>query len=122
VRWYDEKGLTLIELLVTVAAIAVISAIAVPSFVSMLDESQQAVAHRNAQNIAMVCSVAVAAGNETIPAAANLDEALDLLFEGVTGNDNFVNRRFELTDMSAEDREAAKPYLRFAGGVIIYSP
>ena len=118
----SDKGLTLIELLVTIAAISVISAIAVPSFVDMLAESQRTVAQRNAQNIAMVCSVALAAGNETIPAAENLDAALDLLFDGVMGNDSFVTQRFQLKDMSEEDREAAESFLRFESGMIIYSP
>lgn len=50
--WSNEKGFTLVELIIVIAILAVVAAIAVPNIMNSVDDSRKAADKTNAQTIA----------------------------------------------------------------------
>ena len=117
----NGRGLSLVEILVTISVIGVISAIAVPIVTQFSEKASRSAAKRNAQLIAAAVSEAVSAGNTTILTAGDKDAAVALVLSGlpVTVNVNGTSVRLNL---AAEDAENAKPYLAYENRILLYRP
>ena len=120
-RYCFNRGFSLIELLVVITIIGIIAGIGVGYFAGLRDEAGAVTVRRNAQTIAQVAAAAQASGNVDIAAAANLDEALTLLFNGASkGAGVFSDMEFRVSELSESDKERAKVYLDFEDGTITY--
>ena len=115
-------GFSLVELLVVISVIAVIAAIAISSVKGIIENGAKSTARRNAQSIAQVAAAAQAAGNSTIEAAANLSDAIDIVYDGAQGQGEFTDMEFGISQLGIEDLAQAKGYLEFSNGRILYNP
>ena len=82
-----EKGFSLIELVVVVAVLAILSAIAIPSFTSINKKARWSAAQNTIASVAKACAVKYANG-ETSPTfpATSLDGYSTFLFGGSATN------------------------------------
>ena len=117
----NRRALSLVELLVMIAVIAVITAIAIPMLTNVFQRSQDSAARRNAQAIAGVASSASAAGSTAIAAAVDKEAAVTLLTEGITGEGQFAENVF-MVNLKAEERERTMKYLVFQDGTLEFNP
>jgi prepilin-type N-terminal cleavage/methylation domain-containing protein len=115
------QGFSLIELLVSIAIIAIIAGIAIPVISSIIQRGQETAARRNAQSIAGLASSASAAGNLELSAAVDKTTAVDLLVAGVTGEGQFAGNLFVI-HLKDNERERAMQYLEFKDGTLGFDP
>ena len=117
------SGFSLVELLVVIAVIGIIAALSIATISGLINNTGEIQAKRNAQTIAQVASAAQAAGNSTIEAAADLDEAVTIVYNNTaTGAGSFTDMDFSLSKISLQDIDNAKQFLTFASGRIQYVP
>ena len=117
------KGFSLVELLVVIAVIGLIAAIAIPRISNIIGNTDEIQNRRNAQTIATVASAAQAAGDNAIAAAADLDEAVDIVYNGsATGAGSFHDMSFTMDQVGVDELAAAKDYLTYDGASIQYTP
>lgn len=112
-------GLSLVELLVVIAVIGFFSALAIPTVTNIVSGSQDAVAKRNAQNIAMVASVAEVMGEQVFKDVNTLEGAVELVVTGASSH--FSNASFDAGDLTEDDKRQAMRFLRFEQGILLYS-
>jgi prepilin-type N-terminal cleavage/methylation domain-containing protein len=116
-----SRGFTLIEIIVTIAVLAVVTSIAVPFISVTLQKSRELAARRNAQAIAGLASSASAAGNREVESAASKEDAVDLLVGGVQGEGQFSDNTF-MVNLKEKDRERTLKYLEFNGETLAFDP
>lgn len=117
----SNRAYTLIEMMVSIAVIALIAGIAVPMISSIFQRSEETAARRNAQTIAGIASTASAAGNTEISSAADKDAAVNLLVAGVHGQGQFAESVF-IVNLENEDRVKALKFLEFKDGTLAFDP
>jgi len=110
-----KAGFSLVEMLVVIAVIGIIAAIAVPNIGRINDSAKEAVARRNAQNLASVFASAQAAGlrfGGTSTATAAITTAI-VTGAKVTEKGPFENTWFGVPGLTDTDRTAAEKYLAY---------
>lgn len=101
--WANEKGFTLIELIIVIAILAIISAIAVPNILSAVDNSRKTADITSAKVIADAASQVVAKYEDASAAAYTFAAPLNVTSTVATGapgaagtaNDFFVHKFFQ---------------------------
>jgi type IV pilus assembly protein PilA len=78
-RLKDQRGMTLIELLAVIVILGIISAIAVPSILGLIDNSRKDAVVANAQQMVNSAKLAVA-GDDTVRPAANASKVIPLKY------------------------------------------
>lgn len=112
-----NAGLSLIELQVAVAVIALLAAICVPQLPRLTEQARHAKGRQNAQSLALVLNAANAAGVEF----SSLETALAEVGrpEGVASS---TGTRYALSSLSTAELNEAKQYLSFSDGMFVYQP
>jgi len=114
-----RRGFGLAELVITLSVIGVLTALAAPMFSILRDSAGSEKSKRNAHHLAQLAATAVAAGDQTIPAAGSLDAAVQLIVDGVSIDDIIAGMSFQL-DLSEEEITEAKKHLHFTDGNLIF--
>lgn len=115
-------GVTILELLVTIAIIGVVASIVLPSLPMVLGETKQARNRRNAQNIVSLYNNARSSGATGIDTSSK-ETIIAALMQGISVNDPasaFDGHRFALGTMESSAVSEVKPYIRLSGGVLDY--
>ncbi|MGI9240242.1 MAG: type IV pilin protein, partial [Verrucomicrobiales bacterium] len=114
----NQRGFSLVEMLVVIMVIGILAAIAIPLITNVLARSNEATIQRNAQSVAALASQAMHAGNTSLNDAATKEEALTLLVDGVTGADSFENVLFRLP-LSPNEQTRVLPFLVHDGNGLL---
>ncbi len=117
----SQRGFSLVEMLITIAVIAIIAGISVPMMSKVFTNSQDSAARRNAQTIAGVASSAVAAGSTAINDAADKNAAVELLTTGINGAGQFAENVFVI-NLDEDSRDQTLKYLEFKDGQLAFDP
>jgi len=110
-----KAGFSLVEMLVVIAVIGIIAAIAVPNIGRINDSAKEAVARRNAQNLASVFASAQAAGLRLGGASVAPAVITTAIVTGakVIEKGPFENTWFGVPGLTTADQTAAVKYLSF---------
>lgn len=107
-RTRDERGFSLVEMLVVIAVIGVITAIAVPSIGAISDKASTAKAKRNAQTI---CSLYGSARSVGVTFAAT--DKSGITDELIAGKSGAVLGEFTMSPLSEIEKQAALAYVSY---------
>ncbi|MDG2122719.1 MAG: hypothetical protein P8J87_03415 [Verrucomicrobiales bacterium] len=118
-RFALQAGLTFVELIAIVAIVGFVLAMTIPVISGIISGATNATGKRNAQNIALVASVAQVIGSNAFEGINDLDGAVDRLIEG--NHPSFARAKFAVNDLDDAEIAAAMLFLRFEHGTIIYS-
>jgi len=110
-----KAGFSLVEMLVVIAVIGIIAAIAVPNIGRINDSAKEAVARRNAQNLASVFASAQAAGLRLGGASVAPAVITTAIVTGakVIEKGPFENTWFGVPGLTTADQTAAVKYLSY---------
>jgi prepilin-type N-terminal cleavage/methylation domain-containing protein len=115
----DPQGFSLLELLMTVAIIAVMTALILPSLGGQREAYSNIKTKRNAQQLVAEFAVARAAGID-FSVAGDLDATLANLQAGAVATTGvFAGRRFGIRGMSVEEIGYSKAFLEVRSGVLV---
>jgi prepilin-type N-terminal cleavage/methylation domain-containing protein len=116
------KGFTLVEMLTTIAILAVLTSIALPSMSSINQNSVDTRDRRNAQELSAICAVAQAAGLDFV-AGEDLAQTVRNVVEGGAPTDGaFAGKFFGMKGMAPTDQASALRYLEILNGTLSYKP
>lgn len=113
----SPRGLSLIELLTVIAVIGIMVAIIAPNFGNFNSQSRDAVARRNAQQVASVLNVAFAAGAD-VPAGWSASttgvQIIDQALIGLTPiGGAFAGKKFAAQNVENDLKPIAATFLSF---------
>lgn len=114
-----RPGFSLVEVLITIAVIGVIVGIGVPMIGRIRQGAAEATQRANAHNLAATAASAVSAGSLALLASTSKEHAIRLLRDGVYGEGELENTRFQVT-MRDTDATEASAMLRFACGLLVF--
>jgi len=113
----DEKGFTLIELMIVIAIIGILAAIAIPQFAAYRQRSYNAAAQSDAKNFAVALEAYYVDHNEYTTVADNLGEVstsdkVDLTITASTNDWSIVSFH----------KSGSKTYTLSPGGKMVMTP
>jgi len=120
-RTPSRMAFSLVEVQISVAVIALITAIAVPHVCRITGQAQTAKEKANAQHISAVAAAAAAAG----VVFTDLDSAVMQLTSGdgaVASSGQFAGVRYRMGSLSSAEAEGAKRHLQFTDGQMTVIP
>jgi len=117
-----QRGLSLVELLVVISILGFLSAIAIPIISNIFNRATTAAAQQTAKQIAQAAVAATAAGNQEIMDSGSLDDAIEAVFDGLVIQIGQESTSYELGQINDEHLDAAKHYLDWQDGVILFCP
>jgi prepilin-type N-terminal cleavage/methylation domain-containing protein len=116
------RGFTLVEMLTTIAILAVVTSIALPSMSSINQNSIDTRDLRNAQELAAMCSTAQAAGVDFV-VPGDIEKTIENIVKGGKPVDGaFAGSFFGIQGMAPQDQDTAKRYLELVNGILSYKP
>ncbi len=120
VKSYSTAGFSLVELIVSIALIAILATLALPNIMAVRGNALFAKDKRNAQTVAALAASVRAAGytNEW----ADVDALIDDLEDGITVMNREHANEFSITPFSEEERAALSTYLSVSNARVIYAP
>ena len=119
---HRSQGFTLVEMLTTIAILAVLTSIALPSMTSINQNSVDTRDRRNAQELAAMCSTAQAAGVDFV-VPGDIEKTIENIVKGGKPVDGaFAGRFFGIQGMAPKDQEASKRYLELVNGILSFKP
>jgi prepilin-type N-terminal cleavage/methylation domain-containing protein len=119
---HRRHGFSLIELLVTVAIIAVLASIAVGSMSNINQSSIDARDRRHAQELAAMCHNAQAAGLDFV-VNGDLAQTVENIVKGGTPEDGaFAGKVFGFMGMAKKDQDSALRFLELENGALNFKP
>jgi Tfp pilus assembly protein FimT len=109
-------------MLTTIAILAVLTSIALPSMSSINQNSVDTRDRRNAQELAAICSTAQAAGVDFV-VTGDLDKTIENVVKGGKPLDGaFAGKFFGVQGMAPKDQNSAKRYLELVNGTLSFKP
>ena len=116
------QGFTLVEMLTTIAILAVLTSIALPTMTSINQNSIDTRDRRNAQELAAMCATAQAAGVDFV-APGDIDKTIENIVKGGSPADGaFAGKFFGMQGMAPQDQANAKRYLELVNGILSFKP
>ena len=116
------QGFSLVEMLTTIAVLGVLTSIALLSMSSINQNSLDTRDRRNAQELAMICNTAQAAGVDFV-VDGDLEATIKNVVAGGSPTDGaFQGRFFGLKGMAPSDQENAKRFLELNNRLLSYKP
>ena len=112
----SSAGMSLVELLTSVAIVGVITAIAIPNIANLTGSANAARDRQNAQYVVSVASALRATGYTN----SWMDE--DALIEELTTGVTYQNMTFNLSQLTPEAVNGAKQYFRVEDNLALYEP
>ncbi len=116
----QHRGFSLAETTIVVAIAGVMTALAVPIVTQLAADSSISKNRRIACEIASMAASAVAAGDSTIPEAADAEAAVRLLIVGVTITEGIEGMHFQTRSLSESEIEDVVEFLRMEGGLLVF--
>jgi prepilin-type N-terminal cleavage/methylation domain-containing protein len=121
-QFRNARGFSLVEMLTTIAVLAVMTSIALISMGQINKNSEETRDRRNAQELAAICAVAQAAGLNFV-VSGNLEKTIENIVAGGTPADGaFAGKFFGLKGLQPADQITASKYLELADGTLNYKP
>lgn len=112
----SPSGLSLVELLTTLAVVGIVTAVALPNITNISTSANRVKNQQNAQYIVSVASAVRAAGYTN--AWADEDALIDDLSVGI----NQRNMSFSISPLGPEEITGAKEYFYVSGNTAYYEP
>ncbi len=116
----NRKAFSLVEMLSVIGVIGIISAIAIPSISRIRESADDAVARRNAQNLASVFVSAQAAGVDLLAENDLASTVANIVSGGVASDGVFDGSFFGLPGLSGAEQISAMDYLMLSGSSLLY--
>lgn len=110
----SPQGLSLVELLTTLAIVGIVTAIAIPNIIGLSSSANRAKNQQNAQYIVSVASAVRAAGYTNT--WGDEDSLIDDLTAGIT----YRNMTFSISPLSSEEITGAKEFFYLDNNVAYY--
>jgi prepilin-type N-terminal cleavage/methylation domain-containing protein len=118
----STQGFTLVEMLTTIAVLAVLTSIALPTMSSINQNSIDTRDRRNAQELAAMCATAQAAGVDFV-VPDDLEKTIENIVKGGKPADGaFAGKFFGIQGMAPQDQGTAKRYLELVNGILSFKP
>ncbi len=115
-RQNRQRGISLFEMLLTVAILGVMLSLAMPLFGAQNDVYAGIKAKRNAQELVAECTAAQAAGVDFVVAGDLPATVENIVKGGVATSGVFKGRTLGLKGLAAEDAKDAARFLKLSGG------
>jgi prepilin-type N-terminal cleavage/methylation domain-containing protein len=115
-----DRGFSLGETTIVVAIVGVMTALAVPMISQLTADSSTSKNCRIASEIASMAASAVAAGDTTIPEAADAEAAVRILIGGVTITEGIEGMHFRMRGLSESEIGHVVGFLRMENGLLVF--
>ncbi len=116
------RAYTMPETMVVLAIIGILTALAVSMIASIPGNSANKKDMRNARLLASLAASAIAAGDESLPAASSETEAVRLLIDGITIEEGLSGMQFQARLMTDDEIERVVQHLVLDSGILFYRP
>ncbi len=118
----NQKGMSLVELLLAIGVLAIITAIVIPNFAFATDAADKSSARRNAQSLVTIANSASAAGLNLIDPSGDISKTIDIIVVGgVVSGGILDGTHFGLPSLSKDSRGDIVPFLSIEGDILVYN-